>query len=420
MDIKEIKQKLAGEKYEILIKKKLSIETAILNGIYFVYRKMYIEGIACYFLFFLLLGIGLLKRQPLFIVGAILFSLLLSLLFNIIYNANLNRKAKTIALLLDSDEGTYKKYGGTNLIVAVFVAIIIPMIIFGLLNMFLNKNKSEHIVIEKLNSTRAKAIEQTNNEVNNNVISMEEQNSNEDKSSNEGKNIKEDSESVVEKIDIQKEDMDNKEEKKMNEEQRQTKKEDGTDVNWAGTYKSLNEEIEIILANDKFEIGMSSINANGLKSSSIQVKDSGKNILIYTDYDDNSSIIIKRTANGIVVDKSSTIADDHWGPLVGREFEKVDFKSLGWTGKYASGNAQISLTELGENEMIYYLKYMDYQHRAIFKDYTAEEINYENEFLGEITNIKIRKTQDGFTIECIDSDEDSPLNELNGKTFKKI
>lgn len=456
MEFESIKQSLVGKKYEKFAKKNFSFLAFLFGGLYYVHRKMYLEGIIFYLINIQLSNLTFYSGDSKFMLAGLLFSLVYGLLFGGLYRNHINKKANYLVAKQTTSDKDCKKHGRTNFLAVILVMIIVSVFQSNVINKFLYEplfgNPVLNIIKQVVNSADGvdpnvvKLFNQINtvDDLKNleslikqfgldSSVSMESnlQDFTDDETTNEiiDNTIDEDTNTVDEDSENTIDEDLNTTSDEISNQTSNAQTDDETILhsdNWTGTY-SLDENTSITIYRsdiDKYEVNLNSLGDSGslsISSTSVTMEYIDNKTLKYTDFlSEENFVTLSLTTNGIEITETNFSQNDSWGQYLNKEFIKEDFETSNWNGIYKYNDYTIILSELNQNSLYFTLK-ANYSTFMIGVDeYTRYEINYEDTSFGDTDSLKVSKTVNGLKIESSSTDEDSLLNKINGKEFIKV
>ena len=315
MDFEEIKQRLAGPKYAKFQRRHFSFFALLFGGLYYVYRKMYLEGIIFYFITSLLSSLTFYTGEALFGYATLLFLIIFAVMFGSLYRNYLNKQANLIISTNNTSDTVFKKRGGTNL-----VAVIIVTILISSLQSVINTKVFE----PTFGNTFYKLIKDNPSLFGVNQEELNELNNENNPNSKE---------------EIEEEFKDPESDELANQEP--LYKDD-----WIGSFTNGIYTMRILRKNeDTYRVylieTMGSSTINAYYDMSVVTN---KRLEVLVDYTELISVVL--TDNGVKIENSSTISSGLFKKAKGKEFEKLDFSKQNWTGVYTNGDYKIYISEL--------------------------------------------------------------------------
>lgn len=131
MDRKILVKEYVGKNYEKFYEKNFSLPAFFFGGLYFIYRKLIVEGIILFLSMLILVDVfaNIMGQMVIFIPTIILMALAISLVFNTRYRTVVNKRVSRI--LKNNTEASEKqliemakKQGGTSIIYVILLLII--------------------------------------------------------------------------------------------------------------------------------------------------------------------------------------------------------------------------------------------------------------------------------------------------------
>ena len=161
----DLLEEYIGKNYNKIIKRFFNFAALLLSGIYFLYRKMYIEGTIIYLISLLLL-FSVLIINPLISFGImILISLVSFFIFNKLYVNSCRRKIDIIKVknknksVADIKNICVRK-GGTNLVAALIIPIVLSVFTTVIFNNFFPFGIND--IVSKVKSTIGSTMKTSN------------------------------------------------------------------------------------------------------------------------------------------------------------------------------------------------------------------------------------------------------------------
>lgn len=450
MEFESIKQSLVGKKYEKFAKKNFSFLAFLFGGLYYVHRKMYLEGIIFYLINIQLSNLTFYSGDSKFMLAGLLFSLVYGLLFGGLYRNHINKKANYLVAKQTTSDKDCKKHGRTNFLAVILVMIIVSVFQSNIINKHLYEplfgNPILNVIKQVVNSVDGvdpnvvKLLNQINtvDDLKNLESLLNEMNL-EDTSSTDEDLLLEDLENTEESDNANTtdtntvtNDSDLTENTTSNETSNTTtdNQTDDEDIlhtdTWTGTY-SLDENTSITIYRtgfDKYDVSLTFLEASdslSVDSSSISMEYVDNKTLKYTDFfSEEEYIKISLTTNGVEITEANSSEKSSWSQYLNKEFIKDEFEDSNWNGIYEYDDYTIILSELGK-DYLYFTAQVDYSTFMVTVDeYTRYDISYEDTSFGDTDTLKVAKTVNGLKIESSSTDESSLLNKINGKEFIKV
>lgn len=440
MEFETIKQNLIGKNYEKFAKKNFSFLAFLFGGLYYIHRKMYVEGIIFYLINIQLSNLTFYTGDTKFVFANLLFSISFALLFGGLYRTHLNKKANYLANKQPITDKDLKKHGKTNFGAVILVIIIVSIFqsnvinkhlyepLFG--NPILNTVKQVVNSIDGIDPNIVKALNQINSiDDLKNIESLLEQFNTTENFNSTSQDIIEDENEIEsdEESNIVKDETSNTTAEDLNDEI--TNSIDETVVHkdtWTGTY-SLDENTTITIHRsniDSYEINLEHIDMTGefsVNSASVTMKYVDNQTLKHIDFfDENNYVILSATDNGIIITETTYEEDSLWSKFLNTEFTKNEFENSNWNGIYKYNDYTIVLSET-EKEYIHFYAHKDISTFAIGIDnYTDTELNYTDTFFDDTSVLKISKIENGIMVISSSTKENSLLNEISRNEFIKL
>lgn len=450
MEFESIKQSLVGKKYEKFAKKNFSFLAFLFGGLYYVHRKMYLEGIIFYLINIQLSNLTFYSGDSKFMLAGLLFSLVYGLLFGGLYRNHINKKANYLVAKQTTSDKDCKKHGRTNFLAVILVMIIVSVFQSNIINKYLYEplfgNPILNVIKQVVNSVDGvdpnvvkllnqintvddlKNLESLINEMNLEDTSL----TDEDLLLEDLENTKESDNANTTDTNTVTNDSDLTENTTSNETSNTTtdNQTDDEDIlhtdTWTGTY-SLDENTSITIYRtgfDKYDVSLTFLEASdslSVDSSSISMEYVDNKTLKYTDFfSEEEYITISLTTNGVEITEANSSEKSSWSQYLNKEFIKDEFEDSNWNGIYEYDDYTIILSELGK-DYLYFTAQVDYSTFMVTVDeYTRYDISYEDTSFGDTDTLKVAKTVNGLKIESSSTDESSLLNKINGKEFIKV
>lgn len=472
MEFESIKRSLVGKKYEKFAKKNFSFLAFLFGGLYYVHRKMYLEGIIFYLINIQLSNLTFYSGDSKFMLASLLFSLVYGLLFGGLYRNHINKKANYLVAKQTTSDKDCKKHGRTNFLAVILVMIIVSVFqsnvinkhlyepLFGnpILNMIkqvvnsvdgvdpnvvkllnqintVDDLKNIENLIEQFGLDASASIESDLQDFTDDEIGNEITDNTIDKDTN---TVDEDLENTTNTIDEDSNTTsaeENDETNILSEDALSSTSSDNnvsSEKTWNGIFK-LDElaDLKIYRTSEKeFNVTLkvyNSDNQNDFESSKLTMNYVDEETIQLRETQDskNNIITLKLTDSGLKIEKVSAPSYTLWEQLLDKEFTRNAFEKTGWDGVYKTDNYIIALSEIEENYLILALTdgFSDYE--RIFTEYASDEINFKDEReisdVVEVEKIKITKTEKGFLMQSSCSNNPSnAFNDISDKEFIKI